>query len=52
MRLSAKTMTVLDIPLSPAQFWTSVAICGALVLAVVFALRPVLRAIIGMAGLS
>ena len=52
MRLPDKTMTVLDIPLSPAEFWLAVVIGGAMVLTILLGLRPLLRAVLGIeAGL-
>jgi hypothetical protein len=52
MRLADRTRTVLDIPLSPAEFWLGVAI-GALMLAtILFALRPFLRTVMNIGGWS
>lgn len=50
MRITDRTYSILDIPLSPAEFWAGVAICGAVALGILFVLRPVLSAILGLGG--
>lgn len=52
MKLSSRTYTILDFPLSGTEFWAGVALCGALALGILFVLRPALGALLGAIGVG
>ena len=52
MRIADRTYRVLDIPLSPREFWMGAALCGALLLGILFAARPALGLLLRVMGIG